>query len=814
MEIIMGIRSRNIQTYKAKKAFALPEAWEETIIYHPIQARLLTDNVRFKVVPAGRRCLAEGTLVATPIGPVAIESLFIGDEVIGYNAMGEGEITTVTKTWDNGEQIVTPLISSDREYTAGTEDHKFLACHESRFDKRRPHLKDIFPYQKTKLSSITGRHRIKRLYCPELIKGGTKEVKYTYSLGALLGDGCSKNNVVTTGERSVCLYISSGDDIVPKYIANQLGCLFDSPKWNNCTYIIRYGKGALHAIPFYKEWCSGRGSHEKIVLWSEVDTWDKKTALSFLAGIIDTDGSIHYKEKDKKTEAILDISMQAKSVVEVCAKIIFKYFQEELSIGIDNRGRYKNRCVYSGKTTSNIQLINILHELDRYLVKRKGFDVSSLNIWNILPDRIGFKKSIPRLEKTYDITVNNETNLYILHKGGLVTSNSGKTFHAKRNLVLEAMKRPGMYFAAAPVRDQAKKIFWKDIGKLIPSWFMQKEPSRTELIYFLNNTSEIHVIGLDKPARIEGHPWVGGVIDEIADCKSETWDEHIRPAFDTIGLNTWAWLIGVPEGLNFYYDLYQYAITAKDFEWKGYTWKSSDLLSQKVIDAAKRQLSPRQYRQEYEAEFSIATGRVYEDYSIENHTDKTFDPELGDIIWTHDQNFTPMSSAIIQKDKDDSLFVVDEIILNSAVAKQSALEFCERYKDYKKCRVLVYGDASGRIGEKHGHTSDYIEIERILRKAGFNVQMKIPNSNPAIKDGQNSLRAKICNAKEERSLFVNPSKCKYVDKGLSTVRLKKGSTFQEEDSEYQHVTSALRYFTDFEFPVKGKYVPSGQQNWK
>ena len=380
---------------------------------------------------------------------------------------------------------------------------------------------------------------------------------------------------------------------------------------------------------------------------------------------------------------------------------------------------------------------------------------------------------------------------------------SGKTFHAKRNLVLSAMSVPGMYFAAAPVRDQAKKIFWKDLGLLIPQWFMAGDPSKTDLIFYLKNGSEIHVIGLDKPARIEGQPWIGGVIDEIADCKEETWAEHIRPAFDTIGVNTWAWLIGVPEGLNFYYDLYQYAITAKDPEWAGYTWKSADLLPKSVIDAAKRQLSPRQFRQEYEAAWENATGRVYEDYSTLNHTDKVFDPAMGDIILTCDQNYTPMSSAIIQRDKD-VLYVIDEIILNSAVAKQVALEFCDRYKDYKQCQVIIYGDAYGHIGEKHGHQSDYLEIERILKQEGFRVRMKAPRRNPAIKDGQNSLRAKICNAAEERTLFVNPSKCKYVDKGLATVQLKKGSSFLEEDSEFQHVTTALRYFTSEEYPIKNK----------
>lgn len=195
---------------------------------------------------------------------------------------------------------------------------------------------------------------------------------------------------------------------------------------------------------------------------------------------------------------------------------------------------------------------------------------------------------------------------------------------------------------------------------------------------------------------------------------------------------------------------------------------------------------------------------VYGDYSTLNHTDKVFNPDLKHIIWTHDFNFTPMSSAILQRDEKDDIYIVDEIVLQSAVARQSAMEFCERYKDYTDCIVIIYGDASGHIGEKHGHESDYIEIQSILKRAGFTVKMKVPRANPAIKDGQNSLRARIIDAVGKISLFVNQKKCRYADKGLSALQLKKGSTFQEEDSEYQHITTALRYFTNVEFPIKSK----------
>lgn len=379
---------------------------------------------------------------------------------------------------------------------------------------------------------------------------------------------------------------------------------------------------------------------------------------------------------------------------------------------------------------------------------------------------------------------------------------SGKTERAKRHIVIQAISNFGhRYFCAAPTSLQAKKIYWNDLLLLVPRPLIEKIMVSEQYIRLFNGT-EIHVVGLDKPARIEGQPWNGGIVDEIADIKPTAWAENIRPAFDTIGMeNSWCWLIGVPDGLNHYYELAEYARTAGDPEWGFYTWKSADILSPKAIEAARRQLDPRAFRQEYEASFETASGRVYSDYCDANHTTKVFNPDLP-IHWCHDFNFTPLSSAICQIEQG-KIYVVDEIILESAVARESAQEFIEKYKGCTRQTVKIYGDASGHAGEKHGHESDYIEIRKVLKQAGFdNIIMKVPRSNPPIKDGQNTLRAKILNAAGERTLFVNPSKAKRVDKGLKTTQLKEGSTFQEEDSPYQHVTTALRYFTHVEFPIR------------
>jgi hypothetical protein len=331
---------------------------------------------------------------------------------------------------------------------------------------------------------------------------------------------------------------------------------------------------------------------------------------------------------------------------------------------------------------------------------------------------------------------------------------------------------------------------------------MKGKPSETDLVINTIFDSELHLIGLDKPERIEGSPWRSGLLDEFADTKQEAWHENVRPALSTPGLNTIADIIGVPDGLNHFYDVSEYAKSGQDADWGYHSWPSSIVLSAKELEAVRRELDPRTFRQEYEASFETASGRVYDDYGNANHTEREFQP--GAILWAHDFNYVPMSSAILQRD-GNNIFAVDEIILEHAVARNAAIEFVDRYKDRKGCKVIIYGDASGRVGEKHGQISNYIEIEQILRQNGFTVERKVPLGNPSIKDGQNSLRSKILNAAGERSFFVNPAKCPTVDKGLKTVQLKKGSTFQEDETnDAQHVTTALRYFTSVEFPAQGR----------
>ncbi len=392
---------------------------------------------------------------------------------------------------------------------------------------------------------------------------------------------------------------------------------------------------------------------------------------------------------------------------------------------------------------------------------------------------------------------------------------SGKTERAKRFLARQAMWYPGeRYFAAAPTYNQAKKIWWDDLKALTLSALHPRKPSESNLIIYLPNGSEIHIIGLDQPQRIEGIEWTGGIIDEIADIKGESLEANIMPALNTVNptrpyYRAWCWFIGVPDGLNHYYDMAEYARNSGDPQWGLFHWTSEEILPADVIDSAKRTMSAKQYKQEYQASFETASGRIYEDYGTDNTTTERIQPHEA-LHWTHDQNYTPLSSAVVVI-RDGKPYFLDEIVLESAISRQSAVEFVERFKHHANKTVYIYGDPAGRAGEKHGHKSDYTELEDVLRLHKWKFERRVRPAHPAIKDRQNAVRALIKNARGDVRLYVNPITALWCHKGLATVQLQKGSSFQEDQTnQYQHITTAIGYFVDWHWPAGRTAMSSGK----
>jgi hypothetical protein len=391
---------------------------------------------------------------------------------------------------------------------------------------------------------------------------------------------------------------------------------------------------------------------------------------------------------------------------------------------------------------------------------------------------------------------------------------SGKTERFKRFIAKEAMKNEDeKYFIAAPTRDQVKKIYWDDMKALTFSSMHKKRPSESDLIVFMPNGSEIHLIGLDRPERIEGIPWTGGGIDEIADIKEHAWEAHILPALNTVNptrpdYRAWCWLLGVPDGLNHYYDMARYAERGEDSDWALFHWKSAEILPPDVIESARRQMSAKQFRQEFEASFETVEGRVYPDYDRDlNHTPitiKDIDERLGKKSAIHigmDFNINKMS-AVIHAIIDGIPHAVDELMgLRDTPAMIAAIN-----RKFDGRKILVYPDASGDSGDTRssGETD-----HSLLRDAGFVVVAD--DANPRIRNRVNSVNAMICNAAGERRYLINNEMCPYtVDALERQLWGKDGKPDKEHDKD--HPVDALGYFIWQRYPITG--VSTSVQNMR
>lgn len=410
---------------------------------------------------------------------------------------------------------------------------------------------------------------------------------------------------------------------------------------------------------------------------------------------------------------------------------------------------------------------------------------------------------------------------------------SGKTELAKRKVATTAMSSNDTpwddprFFEAAPTRDQAKDIYWNDMKAMFPPPFI-RSISETRLSVMLENNVECRVVGMDKPQRIEGQPWDGGVLDEFADMKPGAFGENVRPALsDRKG---WCWLIGVPEGRNHYHKLYMYARSGQDPDWMGYTWPSKDILDPAEVEAARRQLDELVFQQEYEASFVNFEGRAYYPFDAAVHAPTglvlPYDPRQP-LAFCFDFNVAPGVAAVCQEmvlpgqyeRGTGGAMLLDRPVTGTGVIGEvwiprnsNTPAVCARLiKDWGEHKGLVYGygDATGGAqGSAKPQGSDWDLIRAAMRAHfGDRYREDVPNSNPPERSRVNALNTRLQNGAREVRLMVDPAKAPHVVADLEGVRVLEGGSGEldkKHDPELTHVSDGLGYYVARKFPLQGR----------
>ena len=201
-------------------------------------------------------------------------------------------------------------------------------------------------------------------------------------------------------------------------------------------------------------------------------------------------------------------------------------------------------------------------------------------------------------------------NVLVMHR------RFGKTVFAVNHMIKHVLTCPlprPRVALIAPTFTQAKRISWdyvKHYAGVIPGVTFNE----TELRADFPNNGRIMLLSGENPDALRGIYLDLCVFDEYGMQNPRVWGEVVRPALsDREGA---AIFLGTPAGHNHFFDILQQAKEQEEEGSDQWYWKIAKASETKVVkelelDAAKMQMTPEQYEQEYECSFTAAIIGAY-----------------------------------------------------------------------------------------------------------------------------------------------------------------------------------------------------------
>lgn len=379
----------------------------------------------------------------------------------------------------------------------------------------------------------------------------------------------------------------------------------------------------------------------------------------------------------------------------------------------------------------------------------------------------------------------------------------GKTHLCIRQLCYYARMPNKRIMYIAPSYRMARQIVWDDLkSKLIKlNWLKSKNENGLDIK--LKNDTIISLRGAENADALRGVGLDFVIFDEVADINKETWTHIIRPALaDKQGDG---FFCGTPKGTaNYLYDLYSNAKFEKDWNSWSYTTVQGGNVTKEELESARNELDPKVFRQEFEASFETFDGIIYHNWS-RNRNIKRWHYPLPSILHVGiDFNTSPMS-AIVMAGHGDGLWAIDELVLYNA----NTHELCQEIKNkFPNQRIVVYPDPAGRQRKTSAMGQTDISI---LQNEGFIVKAR--RASIPVRDRINAVNSLLLNTNNKVRLWVDP-KCKILIKAMEKMSYKEGTNIPDLNNDYNHISDAIGYAIEFQYPVARERKQEAQpQRW-
>ncbi len=378
----------------------------------------------------------------------------------------------------------------------------------------------------------------------------------------------------------------------------------------------------------------------------------------------------------------------------------------------------------------------------------------------------------------------------------------GKTTLAIRELAYHARVPNSVCWYLTGSYRAAKGLAWEPLKQKLADLNWIQKINEAELTIYLKNGSKIMLRGSENPDSLRGF-FIKGILvmDEFQDIDEDAWTV-MRPTLSDHKARVL--FCGTPKGKsNQLYDFYQRGQDETEEEWSSYSYTTAQggWVSEEELEQAKRDLDPRTYRVEYEAEFANYEGVVYYAFDRAKNVKGFGFEEAQNVIHVGiDMNVNPMS-AVCSVIKDGTMYVLDEIEMYGSNTDELCDEIATRFPNAK---IIAYPDPSARARKTSaGGRTDL----SIIQNNGF--ICKIFNKHMAVRDRVNSVNSQLCNGAGENKILIHP-RCKKLISCLEKQIYKPGTSQPEKDTGYDHMNDALGYLVSFLHPIRKEYATNNE----
>jgi phage terminase large subunit-like protein len=184
----------------------------------------------------------------------------------------------------------------------------------------------------------------------------------------------------------------------------------------------------------------------------------------------------------------------------------------------------------------------------------------------------------------------------------------GKTEVGKRAIVTRAQDGSRCWWLS-PTYSMASQV-WRDL-KAACRDVRNLKISETERRLDFPKGGMIAIRSTHNPDYLRGAGLDFAVLDEAAFMEPVVWPEIVRPML--LEKRGKALFLSSPNGLNWFWELYQLGLNKSQRTWRSFNFKSADnpLISPEELEALRLSTSERIFREEYLAEFIGDSGQVF-----------------------------------------------------------------------------------------------------------------------------------------------------------------------------------------------------------